>query len=406
MITLEEVYPWLNKFGTRHIRPSSDYLIERLKDSLAHGQTDKARSIIQQLKNLAGKFQDAEEVSEVLIECGRSAFRIGDLAEAEAILEDSVSRTWSNLHKRAMVEWMLGCVQWKASAAQKAVDTWRNSLADFERLMKQAGLPREKHTWYQETYWKLEKDVISTLEEIGKTSVPELVSVIPGKASPDAIPEWDQPATPNDVLKKEIPAAISAPSRVEAAPAQESKPAPAADILQLFSVFDEIPAGGFGPGGADHLPIGRIEVDELMIDGRPCRIYNPHGNKVANLPFDEKVFVVRIKSDSMNEENILPGDYVVLRRVDEPVNGDIVMVEIAGYDSRATLKRFMLDEKTIDEDGITTSQSAITLRPHSSNPEHKPFIFKKMGEGFHIRGVVIAVLKPGWIPARQPHAAP
>jgi hypothetical protein len=34
------------------------------------------------------------------------------------------------------------------------------------------------------------------------------------------------------------------------------------------------------------------------------------------------------------------------------------------------------------------------LQPHSSNPVHKPFVFEKVNEGFFIRGVVVAVLKP------------
>jgi SOS-response transcriptional repressor LexA len=68
--------------------------------------------------------------------------------------------------------------------------------------------------------------------------------------------------------------------------------------------------------------------------------------------------------------------------VDTPANGDIVMAEIVGIDSHATLKRYSRD------------LDSIMLKPHSSNPAHKPFIFKKINEGFYIRGVVVAVLKP------------
>ena len=75
-------------------------------------------------------------------------------------------------------------------------------------------------------------------------------------------------------------------------------------------------------------------------------------------------------------------DYVILRRVDGPVNGDIVMAEIVGIDTKATLKRFYKEKDTI------------ILKPHSSNPIHQPFEFTKENKGFRIRGVVIAVLKP------------
>jgi SOS-response transcriptional repressor LexA len=73
---------------------------------------------------------------------------------------------------------------------------------------------------------------------------------------------------------------------------------------------------------------------------------------------------------------------VLLRKVDIPENGDIVLAEIVGVDSKATLKRYFIEKGTI------------TLRPNSSNPIHQPFVFKKIDDGFYIRGVVVAVLKP------------
>ena len=42
----------------------------------------------------------------------------------------------------------------------------------------------------------------------------------------------------------------------------------------------------------------------------------------------------------MDQENITEKDYVLLRKVDVPANGDIVMAEIVGIDSHATLKKY------------------------------------------------------------------
>ena len=100
------------------------------------------------------------------------------------------------------------------------------------------------------------------------------------------------------------------------------------------------------------------------------------------MPFDQKLSVVKVTGDSMNQENITEQDFVLLRKVDVPDNGDIVLAEIVGVDTRATLKRYF-KEKDI-----------IMLKPNSNNPVHKPFVFNKINEGFYIRGVVVAILKP------------
>ena len=89
-------------------------------------------------------------------------------------------------------------------------------------------------------------------------------------------------------------------------------------------------------------------------------------------------------------EYIEDGDHVVMREQRTAANGDIVAAEIVsgdGKDDRATLKRFMrVDGK-------------IYLVPESSDPKFSERIdplecFTKFDEGFYIRGVALAVLKP------------
>jgi phage repressor protein C with HTH and peptisase S24 domain len=397
MITLDDAYSWLNKFSNSHIRPSSDFMIGQIKDDLAKGAVVKAVNHLQHLKNLSTKLQDASEVGEVRIICGRMAYKLKNYDDAKAILEDAVTRSWSDLHKRAVVEWMLGCVQWDSAQQLEAVSTWRKSLADFERLTRHAGSSTVKQKWYEETYWKMDRSLIEALGMLevvnedsnpaGETEKPKThkgpkqnEQADPAKKTPAEQVEGNEPTVFEEKtvrLDEDRSTTISNAFRAEE-PAVTST----SDILQLFEVSEEIPAGDFGPSGVDPFPIGRIEVDKVTIDGRKYRIYNPHGHKPASLPAGQGVVVVKVKGDSMNQENILPGDFVILRRVDVPANGDIVMAEIIGTDSSATLKKFYVKKDTI------------TLQPHSSNPDHKPFIFKKVGDGFYIRGVVIAILKP------------
>jgi hypothetical protein len=360
MIALEDVYPWLNKYGMSHIRPSSVRLIDQILTALKEGCADEARGLLQQLKDLACKLRDDEEVTEILTECGTITYGMGSLEEAETILVDAVTRAWSNLHRRAVIQWMVGCVQWRSMPArQRAVISWRNSISDFERLARQPGLSHEQQTWYQETCARLEQSLIEALELVG--SYMDLVQS-------SEIAEGGYPPPSEEFSATPLPSG--------SAVTQTS------DILQLFTISEEIPAGDFGPSGTDPFPIGTVEIDRLTINGHPYRIHSTRGRRIINLPLDQKCTVVKVKGDSMNQENITEEDFVLLRRVDVPVNGDIVMAEIVGIDSQATLKRYFKNNDTI------------TLQPHSSNPVHKPFVFKKVDEGFYIRGVVVAVLKP------------
>jgi hypothetical protein len=360
MIALEDVYPWLNKYGTSHIRPSSDHLIGQLITALEEGRADEARGLLQQLKDLAAKLRDDEEVTEILIECAEIAYGLDGLEEAETILVDAVSRAWSDLHRRAVIQWMLGWVQWQSMPArQRAVVSWRNSISDFEQLARQPGLPFERHSWYQETCARLEQSLVEALELVG--SYMDLVQSSGTTEAGFPPQSMGFSATP-------LPSGSAGTHT--------------SDILQLFTISEEIPAGDFGPSGIDPFPIGTVEIDRLSINGRSYSIHSARGRRIINLPLDQKCTVVKVKGDSMNQENITGEDFVLLRRVDVPANGDIVMAEIVGIDSKATLKRYFKDE------------NSIKLQPHSSNPVHKPFEFKKVNEGFYIRGVVVAVLKP------------
>jgi hypothetical protein len=375
MIALEDVYLWLNKYGTSHIRPSSDRLISQMRTALEEGHVNEARGLLQQLKDLACKLRDDEEVTEILIECANSAYMLDGLAEAETILVDAVSRAWSVLHRRAVIQWMLGCVQWQSlPTRQQAVISWRNSLSDFERLARQPGLPFEQHAWYQEICGQLEQSLLEALEQVGN-----YIDI--NKDHSSGTTEGGFPVQPEAVSATPLPSG-SAVTQTSTPPLPlESALTQTSDILQIFTISEEIPAGDFGPSGIDPFPIGIVELDRLFINGHPYSIHSTRGRRMINLPLNPGITVVKVKGDSMNLENITEKDFVLLRRVDVPANGDIVMAEIVGIDSKATLKRYFKEKDTI------------TLKPNSSNPIHKPFVFKKV-EGFYIRGVVIAVLKP------------
>ena len=90
---------------------------------------------------------------------------------------------------------------------------------------------------------------------------------------------------------------------------------------------------------------------------------------------DKDVFVLRVKGDSMINDHIKSGDYVIVERRNVAENGETVVALIDN--DRATLKRFYREK------------GQIRLQP--AHPDMKP-IFVREGD-FSIQGVVISVLR-------------
>ena len=90
---------------------------------------------------------------------------------------------------------------------------------------------------------------------------------------------------------------------------------------------------------------------------------------------DKDVFVLRVKGNSMIEDHIQNGDYVIVERRNVAENGETVVALIDN--NQATLKRFYRES------------NRIRLQP--AHPDMKP-IFVREGD-FTIQGVVISVLR-------------
>ena len=90
---------------------------------------------------------------------------------------------------------------------------------------------------------------------------------------------------------------------------------------------------------------------------------------------DKDVFVLRVKGDSMIDDHIQSGDYVIVERRNVAENGETVVALIDN--DRVTLKRFYREN------------GQIRLQP--AHPDMKP-IFVREGD-FSIQGVVISVLR-------------
>ncbi len=107
-------------------------------------------------------------------------------------------------------------------------------------------------------------------------------------------------------------------------------------------------------------PIEAIEQPEVL--DLEDLFVSPHGN-----------FVLRVRGDSMIEDQIRDGDYVVVEKRETARDGETVVALLP--DGEATLKRFYRDP------------AGVRLQP--ANPAYEPIITRHV----RVQGVVVGVLR-------------
>jgi repressor LexA len=116
--------------------------------------------------------------------------------------------------------------------------------------------------------------------------------------------------------------------------------------------------------------LGRIAA------GQPIEaIERPETISLADFVRSKDVFVLEVRGESMQDEHILDGDYVLVERTKIAYNGDIVVALVTGTD--ATLKRFYREG------------DKVRLQP--SNTRMKPIVVH--ARDVAIQGRVIGVLR-------------
>lgn len=116
--------------------------------------------------------------------------------------------------------------------------------------------------------------------------------------------------------------------------------------------------------------LGRIAA------GQPIEaVENPETISLADFVRSKEVFVLEVRGDSMQDEHIMSGDYVLIEKSKTARNGEIVVALVDSND--ATLKRFYREG------------DKIRLQP--SNAAMKPIIVS--ADSVQIQGRVIGVLR-------------
>ena len=104
-------------------------------------------------------------------------------------------------------------------------------------------------------------------------------------------------------------------------------------------------------------------------------IENQEYIEVPKKYINEKNFVLKVRGDSMIDENIQEGDYIIVREKKIAKNGDLV---IAYVNDDATLKRYYKKENKIEL--------------HPANPSYKIIEINKTDD-FRIGGKVLGVMR-------------
>ena len=98
-------------------------------------------------------------------------------------------------------------------------------------------------------------------------------------------------------------------------------------------------------------------------------------SETIDIPKDmmaKNVFALKVRGDSMEEDGILDGDYVIIEQTKTPKNGDIVVALVEG--TTVTLKRFYRE------------QDHIRLQP--ANGRYQPIRTKRVVIQGKVRGVI------------------
>lgn len=129
----------------------------------------------------------------------------------------------------------------------------------------------------------------------------------------------------------------------------------------------------------DPTPTIGLPILGLVAAGQPIETLGVHTETLEVPPFmvgRRNSYVLQVKGDSMIDEGIHTGDYVVVTEKPMPSNGEMVIALING--GEATLKRYYKEK------------GHIRLQP--SNAAMEPIIIKA-GTPIEIQGVVIGLIR-------------
>lgn len=103
--------------------------------------------------------------------------------------------------------------------------------------------------------------------------------------------------------------------------------------------------------------VGRIAA------GRPVEaLENPESISLNDITRSKEVFVLEVRGDSMQDEHIVSGDYVLVEKTATAHNGEIVVALVHGSDT--TLKRFYQEDDQVRLQPANAAMEPIVVAAH------------------------------------------
>ncbi len=370
MDTLENTYHWLAVGEQSLENHTLEACIRQMHQAVETRQVAQALARIAEIEQTAATLADTLTKACLHIECARANFNLDRLDEALenvdraiALLRERASFDSDYKHASAVAHWMLGNLLLALPEQRNAaLIAWQKCLDAFTNLVAWPPQCRDDPGWYRdrcaEMRQGIERLLISGSPHPRRSAAAQRatgVSPRPSHGKPPAYP-W-----PISTLY--------------------------AGNIRSLPVVGQIPAGGFTPTGIDAYTqeVVRLEPfqDEFTIGNQPYRLVNLRGSPgVTELVSSRTYMILQVKGDSMNADQIDPGDYILLLQQSSADQMDIVAAEIENVDVEATLKRFL------------RKNGKITLEPRSTNASHQAFTFPEGTRNFFIRGIALGVFKP------------
>jgi hypothetical protein len=366
MDTLENTYQWLQV--SEHALPQHALAmyIQQMHAAVENNNPKQALTLLDEVKETAGTIADALVQAYVHLECARANYNLKrsdealqELGEAIGLLRLRAGYDSAYKHCNALAHWMLGNLLLEMPDQHStAVSAWQTSLDAFSNLVA----------------WPAEFGAASS-----------------------GNPDWyrDRCCEMRHGIERVVAAGVVRPARRTATgtrpQAATAFKLPISTLysgnIRTISIVGQIPAGGFAPSGMDPHILENLRLepsqDEFYIGNKLHHLVNLRGSPgVTELVSTTTYFILQVKGDSMNADQIDPGDYVLLRQQSSADQMDIVAAEIVNVDTEATLKRYL------------RKNGKIILEPSSMNPTHQAFTFSESARNFFIRGVAMGVFKP------------
>jgi repressor LexA len=140
------------------------------------------------------------------------------------------------------------------------------------------------------------------------------------------------------------------------------------DVLPIRGLFKRQPQKA--PSEIALPLMGRIAA------GQPIEaVENPETISLGDITRSKDVFVLQVKGESMKDEHIVDGDYVLVEKTESAHDGEIVVALVGGTD--ATLKRLY--------------REGANIRLQPSNVAMKPIVVP--AKSVQVQGRVIGVLR-------------